>query len=140
MLENALEKRRSEFKLAQGLRCRPALLPSDQLVHQSESCSLSGSDWRDRGEAITPQKPLSLTFIVLVNKSGHERAALNVQLLPPGRKEACCGLDVTVLADTRIILLHLLQRTRKMEMQSHTYTRTITAPINIFASLGDVPF
>lgn len=32
-------------------------------------------------------KPLSLTFIVLVNKSGREHAALSVQLLSPARKE-----------------------------------------------------
>lgn len=75
---------------------------------------------------------------MLVNKSGHDCAALNVQLLSPDRKEARHRQGVKILADTCMILFTFCSE-QEMEMQSHTYTRTTTAPIKIPASLGDVP-
>lgn len=65
------------------------------------------------------QKPLCLTFIVLANKSGSERAVFHVQLHSPGRKEAHYVQDMKILADTCMILLHPLQHMINENAASH---------------------
>lgn len=76
-------------------------------------------------------KQLCLTFIVLANKSGCERAVFHVQLHSPGRKEANYVQDVKILADTCMILLHLLQHMINENAASHIPTYSTCKDIHI---------
>lgn len=76
-------------------------------------------------------KQLCLTFIVLANKSGCERAVFHVQLHSPGRKEAHYVQDVKILADTCMILLHLLQHMINENAASHIPTYSTCKDIHI---------
>lgn len=121
-LENTLLKLMNKLKLTQSIRHRPVVLPSGQLWSCPSVWELQLKWVRLLGQrrAHHSQKRLCLTFIVLANKSGCERAVFHVQLHSPGRKEAHYVQDVKILADTCMILLHLLQHKWKCSL-THTH-------------------